>query len=73
MKPMQEPDQPESLVAGARRCPACGSEFVCGIEAGEQRCWCADLPSVAMPEAAGEGCYCPDCLQALIDRQKDRA
>lgn len=53
--------------AGANRCPACGAEFVCGMNAGLTACWCASLPPLlAVPDAHVGQCYCPDCLRQKL-------
>ncbi|WP_151635299.1 cysteine-rich CWC family protein [Noviherbaspirillum aerium] len=62
-------------------CSACGAIFECGMTEGraESPCWCTRLPTLP-PEAyvrdasgSGVGCFCPDCLQALINRTRDRS
>ena len=50
---------------GARRCPECGTAFICGIAAGAERCWCFDLPA-AMPVRADTACLCPACLMKVL-------
>jgi hypothetical protein len=62
-----------SNVPGLRACPQCGTQFVCGSEAGLERCWCADLPNIMPVVADGPGCLCPDCLRAAIDERLQAA
>jgi len=50
-------------------CPACGTAFTCGMNAGLNECWCAAFPPLlAVPEGEAAGsCYCPDCLRKRIE------
>ncbi|MEW6293025.1 MAG: cysteine-rich CWC family protein [Pseudomonadota bacterium] len=72
MKSRQEPARSEPSVAGVRRCPACGSRFVCGMAAGQSPCWCADLPPITIDPQAG-GCFCPACLKTFSASRPDPA
>jgi hypothetical protein len=52
--------------AAAKKCEACGREFMCG--ASLKGCWCAEIETT--PEARAElrkkykACLCRDCLAA---------
>ncbi|HXZ55794.1 MAG TPA: cysteine-rich CWC family protein [Burkholderiales bacterium] len=55
--------------ASATRCPGCGAEFECGMQAGRERCWCEDFPPLPNPE--GDACYCPRCLELRARSARD--
>jgi Cysteine-rich CWC len=52
-----------------KRCPLCGNDNACGMEAGKKACWCADvsirkevldrLPS----QMRGVACVCESCAR----------
>ena len=58
----------------ASTCPACGTSFVCGVEAGLATCWCmeqaeqantggnADNAPLSFTPEVGGRCFCPSCL-----------
>ena len=61
------------LVSGsADTCPACGSEFRCGVSL--KGCWCRDveLPAVAfeLAKARYEKCLCRACLEKLAEESR---
>ncbi|HML96208.1 MAG TPA: cysteine-rich CWC family protein [Thermodesulfobacteriota bacterium] len=45
------------------KCPGCGKDFRCEIEAGENWCWCFDVDAPEPPECGAEKCYCEACLK----------
>lgn len=51
-----------------RRCPACGKDNRCAIDA-QGECWCATEfpPQVPLAPNAEAACYCRECLRKLIE------
>ena len=49
------------------RCPHCGAENKCGVEAGKGFCWCFELPSKTLENKVTDDsqCLCRSCLEKL--------
>ena len=54
-------------------CPRCGTNFVCGAEAGLQTCWCMEKPTGLFEPEADARCYCPTCLSMRISACSSQA
>ncbi len=66
-------DQSKQKPPLTNTCPACGTPFTCGMNAGLEACWCASLPPVlAVPSSDVGQCYCPDCLRKVIAEAEAR-
>ncbi|MFT7776190.1 cysteine-rich CWC family protein [Roseateles sp.] len=56
------------------RCPRCGGDFACGVNAGHCACFGIRLTDALRDELAANyrGCLCLPCLNELIDADQAR-